>query len=65
MASYMPQKADISATVRERPANQVRQLFVKTGLNSRADGSAYYESEQLKVLCTVYGPRATNKVSTS
>lgn len=26
-----------------------------------ADGSAYFESEVVKVMCAVYGPRATNK----
>ncbi len=59
---YVPLGHDASAG-RDRPPAQMRSLFVKAGVSSRADGSAYVESERLKVVAAVYGPRATNKVT--
>lgn len=35
----------------------MRPLFMRTGTLSRADGSAYYESGDTKVIAAVYGPR--------
>ncbi len=59
---YVPQLATPAREERGRPPTQLRQLFVKTGVCSRADGSAFLECEGSKVLAAVYGPRATNKV---
>jgi len=44
-----------------RPLNQFRRIFVKTGVSGHANGSAYIEMEQTKVLCTVFGPREATK----
>lgn len=46
---------------RKRPSNQLRPLFAKIGVNSRASGSCYLESERLKVTCAIYGPKPNNK----
>ncbi|UZJ57529.1 hypothetical protein CBS101457_006849 [Exobasidium rhododendri] len=34
-----------------------RPIFVQTGLVSQASGSAYYESDSIKVACAIYGPK--------
>lgn len=34
-----------------------RPIFVQTGLVSQASGSAYYESDTIKVACAIYGPK--------
>lgn len=40
-----------------RSTDQVRPLFMKTGVVSQAKGSAYLEVGKTKVICSVYGPR--------
>ncbi|KAI9184385.1 Exosome non-catalytic core component [Blastocladiella emersonii ATCC 22665] len=40
-----------------RRANQLRNVSAKTGILSQADGSAYIEIGNTKVLAAVYGPR--------
>jgi len=40
-----------------RRANELRQIKIKMGLFSRADGSCYYEQGNTKILVAVYGPR--------
>jgi exosome complex component RRP41 len=40
-----------------RRANELRQMQCKMGVLAQADGSAYVEQGQTKVLCAVYGPR--------
>lgn len=35
----------------------IRPIFLKAGLISQANGSAYVETERTKVACAVYGPR--------
>lgn len=40
-----------------RRPNELRQIKVKMGLFSRADGSCYYEQGNTKILVAVYGPR--------
>ncbi|ACO63114.1 predicted protein [Micromonas commoda] len=40
-----------------RSAEQMRPIFVKTGVISQAAGSAYVELDKTKVMCGVYGPR--------
>lgn len=40
-----------------RRPNEIRKINFKMGLFSRADGSAYYEQGNTKIICAVYGPR--------
>eukprot|EP00455_Lapot_gusevi_P000336 TRINITY_DN10157_c0_g1_i1.p1 TRINITY_DN10157_c0_g1~~TRINITY_DN10157_c0_g1_i1.p1 ORF type:complete len:280 (+),score=25.37 TRINITY_DN10157_c0_g1_i1:82-921(+) len=40
-----------------RTLDQLRPIFMKTGVVSQAAGSAYIESQQTKVICAIYGPR--------
>ena len=61
MQGYVPVDGTPAAE-RGRAPTQMRQLFVKRGVNSRADGSAYLESERGKVLAAVFGPRPSPKV---
>eukprot|EP01104_Vermistella_antarctica_P019289 TRINITY_DN7493_c0_g1_i1.p1 TRINITY_DN7493_c0_g1~~TRINITY_DN7493_c0_g1_i1.p1 ORF type:complete len:356 (+),score=116.17 TRINITY_DN7493_c0_g1_i1:125-1192(+) len=49
----------------ERLPTQFRHLFIKTGVVSQADGSAYVEFNNTKVICSVYGPRASPTMSFS
>ena len=44
-----------------RRANEVRRIRFKMNLFSRADGSAYYEQGNTKVLAAVYGPREISR----
>ncbi|EJD02287.1 ribosomal protein S5 domain 2-like protein [Fomitiporia mediterranea MF3/22] len=48
---------------RGRSASDIRPIFLKTGLISQANGSAYIETEKTKIACAVYGPRQS-KTST-
>jgi len=41
----------------ERDANQLRQMYIKSGIVSQAAGSAYIEMENSKVICSIYGPK--------
>ncbi|KAH9842615.1 mRNA transport regulator 3 [Rhodofomes roseus] len=40
-----------------RAAGDIRPIFLKAGLISQANGSAYIETEHTKIACAVYGPR--------
>jgi len=40
-----------------RAAGDIRPIFLKAGLISQANGSAYIETERTKIACAVYGPR--------
>mmetsp|Transcript_5171 Transcript_5171/g.8074 ORF Transcript_5171/g.8074 Transcript_5171/m.8074 type:complete len:253 (+) Transcript_5171:96-854(+) len=40
-----------------RHAEEMRSIFIKTGVISQAAGSAYVEFDKTKVMCAVYGPR--------
>ncbi|KAI0283029.1 mRNA transport regulator 3 [Russula aff. rugulosa BPL654] len=42
---------------RNRRAEDIRPIFLKTGLIKQANGSAYIETERTKLACAVYGPR--------
>ncbi|KAH8116978.1 ribosomal protein S5 domain 2-like protein [Phellopilus nigrolimitatus] len=42
---------------RGRGPLEIRPIFLKTGLISQANGSAYIEIEKTKIACAVYGPR--------
>lgn len=41
-----------------RNPDNIRPIFLKTGLITQAQGSAYIEQDGTKVICSVYGPRA-------
>jgi len=40
-----------------RGPNDIRPIFLKTGLINQANGSAYIETDRTKIACAVYGPR--------
>ena len=40
-----------------RRAEELRNIKCKLGIFKRADGSAYYEQGNTKVLATIYGPK--------
>ncbi|CAJ0636514.1 8537_t:CDS:2 [Entrophospora sp. SA101] len=42
-----------------RDLEDIRKIYLKTGLISQANGSAYIELNQTKIACGVYGPRQT------
>ncbi|KAI0302164.1 mRNA transport regulator 3 [Russula brevipes] len=44
-------------TRRKRGAEEIRPIFIETGLIKQANGSAYIETERTKIACAVYGPR--------
>ncbi|TPX50419.1 H+-transporting two-sector ATPase [Synchytrium endobioticum] len=44
-----------------RNLDQIRPLYLNTGLIKHANGSAYFESGNLKVACAVYGPRQAKR----
>lgn len=46
-----------------RRANEIRKIRFKLNLFSRADGSAYYEQGNTRVVAAVYGPREVSKKS--
>ena len=45
-----------------RRALELRQIRVKMGVFGQADGSAYIEQGNTKILVTVYGPHQVNKL---
>ncbi|KAI0006168.1 mRNA transport regulator 3 [Russula compacta] len=47
----------LGQTRRKRRAEDIRPIFLKTGLINQANGSAYIETEHTKIACAVYGPR--------
>ncbi|KAF9514290.1 hypothetical protein BS47DRAFT_1485161 [Hydnum rufescens UP504] len=49
-------KAKLTKRVGRSPKD-IRPIFITTGLISQANGSAYIETERLKIACAVYGPR--------
>lgn len=46
-----------------RRALELRQIRVKMGVFGQADGSAYIEQGNTKILVTVYGPHQVNNLS--
>jgi len=48
---------------RGRAAGDIRPIFLKAGLISQANGSAYIETERTKIACAVYGPRQSKTTS--
>eukprot|EP00794_Sanderia_malayensis_P007978 gene7978-8835_t len=44
-----------------RSWDEIRPLFLRTGIVDNAKGSSYYESDGAKVICSVYGPREAKR----
>jgi len=44
-----------------RRPEQIRPMFVKTGVVSQAKGSSYVEMSNTKIICAVYGPREVTR----
>lgn len=44
-----------------RKQNELRRIQCKMGVFEQADGSAYFEQGNTKVLATVYGPHEVNQ----
>ncbi|BEJ15886.1 hypothetical protein CspHIS471_0504910 [Cutaneotrichosporon sp. HIS471] len=42
---------------RSRGNDELRPLFIKTGLVTQANGSAYVEADGVKIACSAFGPR--------
>ena len=65
-ASKNKRKANAAAAARAdgRQHTQLRSTFLQVGVVSAAVGSAYVERQGTKVLCAIYGPRASAKLST-
>ncbi|KAJ3128763.1 hypothetical protein HK098_003529 [Nowakowskiella sp. JEL0407] len=43
-----------------RAFDEVRSLYLSTGIVNQANGSAFFESGNVKVVCAVYGPRQSS-----
>lgn len=43
-----------------RKPNEIRRIQCKLGLLSRADGSAYFQQGNTRIMAAVYGPREVN-----
>lgn len=50
-------KYDLSERDDERANNDMRKIFLKTGVVTQAKGSAYIEMGNTKVICSVFDPR--------
>ncbi|PFH54325.1 hypothetical protein AMATHDRAFT_135473 [Amanita thiersii Skay4041] len=46
-----------------RGPKDIRPIFLKPGLVTQANGSAYIETERTKIACAVYGPRQSKNVA--
>jgi exosome complex component MTR3 len=57
VAEPLSENTDNTARSQGRSANQLRQMYIKSGIVSQAPGSAYIEMENCKVICSVYGPK--------
>ncbi|KAF3430092.1 hypothetical protein E2986_07214 [Frieseomelitta varia] len=51
------EKHDFSKRSDKRTDNEMRKIFLKTGIVSQAKGSAYIEIGNTKVVCSVFDPR--------
>ncbi|KAL1926827.1 hypothetical protein VTP01DRAFT_5473 [Rhizomucor pusillus] len=49
----------------QRGVEDLRPIFLKTGLITQANGSAYIEAGNTKVVCAVYGPRQLKRAGFS
>ncbi|XP_076233548.1 exosome complex component MTR3 [Calliopsis andreniformis] len=48
---------DVTKRSDKRSINEIRKIFIKTGVVSQAKGSAYIEMGNTKVVCSVFDPR--------
>ncbi|KAG5638365.1 hypothetical protein H0H81_000376 [Sphagnurus paluster] len=46
-----------------RKPEDIRRIFLKSGLIDQANGSAYIETERTKIACAIYGPRQSKNTS--
>eukprot|EP01095_Lingulamoeba_sp_RSL-Kostka_P018141 TRINITY_DN981_c0_g1_i1.p1 TRINITY_DN981_c0_g1~~TRINITY_DN981_c0_g1_i1.p1 ORF type:complete len:265 (+),score=88.94 TRINITY_DN981_c0_g1_i1:139-933(+) len=46
-----------------RKTNQLRPIFMKTGIITQANGSTYIERNNTKLICSVYGPRPSKNTN--
>ncbi|ORX86755.1 ribosomal protein S5 domain 2-like protein [Anaeromyces robustus] len=44
-----------------RSVDNIRPIFIKPNVIKKANGSAYYEAENIKIICGVYGPRSSKR----
>ncbi|OUM70147.1 hypothetical protein PIROE2DRAFT_37668 [Piromyces sp. E2] len=44
-----------------RSIENIRPIFIKPNVIKKANGSAYYEAENIKIICGVYGPRSSKR----
>lgn len=44
-----------------RSIESIRPIFIKPNVIKKANGSAYYEAENIKIICGVYGPRSSKR----
>lgn len=54
---YIEAQGDSTKTLARSDLLSARSIFVQTGLVSQASGSAYLETETIKLACAVYGPK--------
>ncbi|RVE72093.1 hypothetical protein OJAV_G00058360 [Oryzias javanicus] len=59
--AVVPPSHGARADGRQRDQVDVRPVFVRCGLVSQAKGSAYIEAGDTKLLCSVYGPKETER----
>ena len=52
---------DSSNAPMEEPVQTIRQFFVKSGINKKAAGSAYIETDKWKITAEVFGPSITGR----
>ncbi|ODO08553.1 hypothetical protein L198_00283 [Cryptococcus wingfieldii CBS 7118] len=55
--TYEPLSSQAGPSRTDRSDLESRPIFLKTGLISQANGSAYIEAGGTKIACSVYGPR--------
>jgi exosome complex component MTR3 len=54
-------KVDIKGRLDGRKKEDIRPIFLRTGLVEQASGSAYIEMGNTKVVCAIYGPKQTKQ----
>ncbi|GMK55573.1 hypothetical protein CspeluHIS016_0206290 [Cutaneotrichosporon spelunceum] len=52
-----PRAVSLAGPSRTRAHDEPRPLFIKTGLVTQANGSAYVEADGVKIACSAFGPR--------
>lgn len=65
MDTYRPLRVNAVAPEPSPARQQLRPIFLRTGVVTQAVGSAYIEVGKTKILCSVYGPRQSRNVQFS